>query len=203
MAQPAVSRTTDPRTQRSKGALQRALIELTVEQGLAATTVEDLTVRAGLGRTTFYLHYADKDALMLECIDAIIDALQAEFTLVAQDPLNLERGELLRLTFAHVAKHAELYRFATHSDVAAKVNDLMAEKSLSFTQRFLERTAQPSAPTSAPTSVPTPLIAHHLTGSLLATIRWWLESGQDLSADEVATLHIALIMRGLGAFGEG
>ncbi len=198
MAQPAVSRTTDPRTQRSKGALQRALIELTVEQGLAATTVEDLTARAGLGRTTFYLHYADKDALMLDCIDAIIDALQAEFALVAQDPLNLERGELLRLTFAHVAKHAELYRFATHSDVAAKVNDLMAEKSLSFTQRLLERTAQPSAPT-----MPTPLIAHHLTGSLLATIRWWLGSGQDLSADEVATLHIALIMRGLSAFGEG
>lgn len=199
MAQPAISRTTDPRTQRSKEALQRALIELTVEQGLAATTTKDITARAGLGRTTFYLHYADKDALMLECIDAIIDALQAEFALVAQDPLNLERGELLRLTFAHVAKHAELYRFATHSDVAAKVNDLMAEKSLSFTQRLLEETAQPSAPTS----MPTPLIAHHITGSLLATIRWWLESGQDLSADEVATLHIALIMRGLGAFGEG
>ena len=173
-------------------------MELTVEQGLTATTVEDITVRAGLGRTTFYLHYDAKDALMLECIDAIIDALQAEFALVAQDPLSLEQGELLRLTFAHVAKHAELYRFATHSDVAARVNDLMAEKSVSFTQRLLEQTAQPSMRTS----VPTPLIAHHITGSLLATIRWWLEGGQDLSADEVATLHIALIMRGLGAFSE-
>ena len=129
-------------------------MNLVVEQGLAATTVEDITARAKLGRTTFYLHYDDKDTLMLECIGTIIDALQAEFTLVAQDPLNLEQGELIRLTFAHVAKHAELYRFATHSDVAARVNDLIIEKSCfvhaTVARRKRARRSPPQRPSNSP-----------------------------------------------------
>lgn len=162
-----------------------------VEQGLAATTVEDITARAKLGRTTFYLHYNDKNELMLECIGSIIDTLQAEFVPVAKDPARLERGDLILMTFEHVATHADLYRFATHSDVAAKVNALIIEKSVAFTRQRLSTEEAPGAPPD--------LVAHYISGSLLAAIQWWLDQGQDYSAAEMASLHFAFIMRGVEA----
>lgn len=184
----------DPRSRRSKRALQRAFMSLVVERGLAATTVEDVAARAKLGRTTFYLHYGDKNEIMLECIAAIIDKLQAEFVPVAQDPARLERGDLIRMTFEHVAAHADLYRFATHSDVAAKVNDLIIDKSVAFIRHLLEPASSGSAP-----AMPTELVAHHISGSLLAAIRWWLDRGQAYSAADMATLHFALITKGVEA----
>ena len=173
-------------------------MELVVEQGLAGTTVEDITARAKLGRTTFYLHYNDKNELMLECIGSIIDTLQAEFVPVAQDPARLERGELIHMTFEHVAAHADLYRFATHSDVAAKVNTLITEKSVAFTRQLLATDAQN---TSGTPDAPPELIAHYISGSLLGAIQWWLDHGQDYSAAEMASMHFSFIMRGLDALG--
>ncbi|GAA0360979.1 TetR/AcrR family transcriptional regulator [Actinoallomurus spadix] len=40
--------------------LQRAALELFVEQGFAATTVPEITARAGLTTRTFFRHFADK-----------------------------------------------------------------------------------------------------------------------------------------------
>jgi AcrR family transcriptional regulator len=40
--------------------LERAAIELFVEQGFAATTVPEITARAGLTTRTFFRHFADK-----------------------------------------------------------------------------------------------------------------------------------------------
>src|SRR3954470_10900165 len=40
--------------------LQQAAIELFAEQGFAATTVPEITARAGLTTRTFFRHFADK-----------------------------------------------------------------------------------------------------------------------------------------------
>ena len=133
---------------------------------------------------------------MLECIGNIIDTLQAEFVPVAKDPARLERGDLIHMTFEHVEAHADLYRFATHSDVAAKVNALITEKSVAFTRQLLATGTQN---TSGTPDAPPDLIAHYISGSLLAAIQWWLDRGQDYSAAEMASLHFAFIMRGVEA----
>lgn len=47
----------DRRVRRTRRALQDSLTSLILEKGYDAVTVEDITDRADLGRTTFYLHY--------------------------------------------------------------------------------------------------------------------------------------------------
>ena len=44
----------------ARGRLERAALELFVEQGFAATTVPEITARAGLTTRTFFRHFADK-----------------------------------------------------------------------------------------------------------------------------------------------
>jgi AcrR family transcriptional regulator len=64
----------DRRVQRTRAALRQSLMELIREKGYEALTVEEVARRANLGRATFYLHYHDKDDLLLE-----------EFSLLARE----------------------------------------------------------------------------------------------------------------------
>jgi AcrR family transcriptional regulator len=44
----------------ARGRLERAAVELSLEQGFAATTVPQIAARAGLTTRTFFRHFADK-----------------------------------------------------------------------------------------------------------------------------------------------
>ena len=64
----------DRRIQRTRQLLREALFALIVERGYEAITVQDITERANLGRTTLYLHYRDKEELLKASIKALIYA---------------------------------------------------------------------------------------------------------------------------------
>ena len=72
----AAEETEDPRITRSKAALRTALIELMEERGFDSLTVNDICVRAGLNRGTFYNHYRDKETLLLSFEDEIFSELE-------------------------------------------------------------------------------------------------------------------------------
>jgi hypothetical protein len=63
--EPAQALQPDRRVQRTKRRLSEALIALMLEKGYEAVTVQDILERAEVGRSTFYLHYENKDQLLL------------------------------------------------------------------------------------------------------------------------------------------
>ncbi len=65
----------DRRVNRTRRLLRESLMKLVVEKGYDSVTIEDITETSELGRTTFYLHYRDKEELLLESIDAIATEL--------------------------------------------------------------------------------------------------------------------------------
>ena len=68
----------DPRILRTRGALQRALLDLVRDRDLDGITVADIVERAGVTRSSFYLHYTDKDGLLADALDAFAEAEGAE-----------------------------------------------------------------------------------------------------------------------------
>src|SRR5512137_919895 len=44
--------------------LMQATLDLVLEKGYAAVSVQDITDRADLGRGTFYIHFKDKDEVL-------------------------------------------------------------------------------------------------------------------------------------------
>ena len=57
-------KTSDRRIQRTHRALREALIALITEKGWDGFGVQELCERADVGRSTFYLHFADKEDLL-------------------------------------------------------------------------------------------------------------------------------------------
>ena len=65
----------------ARGRLERAAIELFIEQGFAETTVPQITARAGLTTRTFFRHFADKREVLFtveEEFPALVSGLMAD-----------------------------------------------------------------------------------------------------------------------------
>jgi len=80
--------------------LERAAVELFLEQGFAATTVPQITARAGLTTRTFFRHFADKREVLFAG-DEELPALVAR--LVADAPVSLSPMLLIAYALETVA----------------------------------------------------------------------------------------------------
>ncbi|MEV4558630.1 TetR/AcrR family transcriptional regulator [Kitasatospora sp. NPDC049285] len=100
----------DPRAERTRAKLRAALLAECADRPLAEVSVASVVRRAGVGRATYYLHYADLSGL---AVDACADVVRA-----AVDALHAWRGvpdpavppPALGEFFTEVAPHAGLYR---------------------------------------------------------------------------------------------
>jgi AcrR family transcriptional regulator len=54
----------DPRVKRTRQLLEEAFSELIQEKDFQSISIQDITVRAGINRATFYAHFPDKYALL-------------------------------------------------------------------------------------------------------------------------------------------
>lgn len=163
----------DRRVERTRGLLRAALVELMREKGYAAVTVQDIATRANLGRATFYLHYRDKQALLLDCLRGPLLALQQ--AAAAPDPLGW---------FRQIARQPALYRALWAEPAAgAALTELRGRLAAGFQAGRSEPAAQAAA--------------HFLAGALLAFTGWWLDS--DLTAEQAAALYARLAEAGLAA----
>src|SRR5260370_34611686 len=103
----------DPRVVRTRQMLRDALVATILDKGYDATNIQDITERAGLRRATFYLHYHDKEELLLTILKAAVDDLttQIEPQFSAMECLTYQQVYRADLKmYQHVAERASLYR---------------------------------------------------------------------------------------------
>ncbi|WP_369230161.1 TetR/AcrR family transcriptional regulator [Streptomyces sp. R21] len=100
----------DPRAARTRAKLRGALLEECARRPLEEVGVAELVRRAGVGRATFYVHYADLEALAVDaCADVVREAVDALHAWRGRpDPVSAPRA--LLAFFAELAPHTALYR---------------------------------------------------------------------------------------------
>ena len=101
----------------ARGRLERAALELFAEQGFAATTVPQITARAGLTTRTFFRHFADKR----EVLYAGDEIPELARRLLAEAPPGLDPVHLLEQGLRRVAAE----RFDGRRDEVARRRELV------------------------------------------------------------------------------
>ncbi|WP_207802756.1 TetR/AcrR family transcriptional regulator [Roseicella frigidaeris] len=99
------------RTARTRQAILAAALDVFLAQGFAATRMADVAARAGLGKGTLYLHFADKAALFEGVLQAAIGAPLAGLAAAAPAPGEPVR-ETLRRGLGPVLREMEASRRA-------------------------------------------------------------------------------------------
>lgn len=179
----------DRRIQRTDQLLRDSLIALILEKGYDAITISDITENANLGRATFYLHYRDKDELLVTCLEGILDRLSAR---IAPHLEGLIQGETepIRVTFQYVEENKNLYLILLRAQGAVSIARDLRTYIARDLQGHIERALQGRV---AP--VPLSLATTYVASSLIGLIGWWLENNMPYSAEEMAQLFYRLNVR--------
>ncbi len=100
-------KTSDRRIQKTHRALREALIALITERGWDGFTVQDLCKRADVGRSTFYMHFADKDDVLTGGLEEFRKGVQAQ---IASQARPAEPFTFARAMLQHVYEQQQAFR---------------------------------------------------------------------------------------------
>jgi len=101
--------------------LAEAAFALFDERGYEATTVDDITERAGFGRTTFFRHYRSKDDVIFPDHDRMLDQIGERLRTSSHGTALAAVSDAVRLVLLHYLEEGELARrrYALTSSVPA------------------------------------------------------------------------------------
>jgi AcrR family transcriptional regulator len=158
----------DRRARRTRQLLAEALLNLGAEGDIDAIGVGELAGEAGVGRSTFYQHFASKDDFLIRSFVELLAATEAACAAHAPD-----RPDIIpsRPLFAHVAGVGAFVRSLVQSEVyprqmaagEAKLR-VIAEANLA------RRMPQWSAERRREAAV-------FIAGGFIGLLRWWMENG--------------------------
>ncbi|MER8044465.1 TetR/AcrR family transcriptional regulator [Streptomyces sp. NPDC094032] len=166
----------DPRAERTRSRLRQALLEECADSPLAQVSVAALVRRAGVGRATFYLHYADLEALATDACAGIVRE--------AVDALHAWRGvpdpaaapAALSDFFHRLPPHAGLYRELLRPGGGGPLGLVLHQelRLRSRTERALAGAPEPD------------LIASAVAATFAGVLADWLHGLIEATPDEIA-----------------
>ncbi|BAU81257.1 asuR2 protein [Streptomyces laurentii] len=200
----------DPRARRTRALLRAAVLDLSTEKDLDSITMSDIAQRAEVNRATVYLHYKDREDLLLDAtestMEGVVEAARACRLSVDTHALPDATPTHLISLFAQVDQHRAVYRQMLGEDgsarCATRLEHLLAQA------WFEQLTAEPPG---SPHETALQVRAHFLSGAVLAVIGRWTRgdfdgegedgggggggngNGNGMSVAEVADLTWALI----------
>jgi AcrR family transcriptional regulator len=187
--EPLSMRKDDARVRRTRMQLGTAFLNLILEKPVREVTVQDVLDRAGVGRSTFYLHYRDIDDLLLSQLEMFCEAMS--------NALSDQRDKSKRVApvaelFAHIGNQNQLYRVLSDSGHLKDFYDLAEGHFARGIERRLVESGQLK-------NVPPRELAARataLSGSMLALLRWWLDRGEKETPIEMDKLFHQLVWPG-------
>ncbi|RAQ96323.1 TetR/AcrR family transcriptional regulator [Thermogemmatispora tikiterensis] len=174
----------DRRVKRTQNLLAQALLALIAEKGYDAITIRDITERADIGYATFFRHYRDKDELLRDVADVVINELLE--ILFGQQP-GQEPAAVGQLIFRYVADHSAVVRVLLGSRGPASLVQHVIQRGSENVLR--QNKPRPDSP------VPAEIAAHHLVASSIALIQWWIEHDMPYSPEHMGDIYRQLIVQ--------
>ncbi|WP_083732993.1 TetR/AcrR family transcriptional regulator [Spirosoma montaniterrae] len=178
----------DRRIDRTRKLLTDALIELVLEKGYEAVTVQDIIDRANVGRSTFYAHFENKEQLLFSGRGWLTEDLFDESGTSA-DQLTL--GVNLSALFRHVVDNHRLAKAMLGKSSGELVINHIRESLTMQMRKALKVQVGGIAEVNAN------LTAQALASMLIGLLRSWLEQDMPISAQEVTDLAERLIKSSL------
>jgi AcrR family transcriptional regulator len=184
-------RKSDERTRRTHQRLGTALVELIQEKPINDLTVQEVLDRASVGRSTFYLHFRDKNDLLLSQLENFLETMS---TLLSTRREQSRRVVPVTEMFAHIgSSQNKIYRALADAGRLHDFFDLaQGYFARGIEQRLRESKLLPNVPRHELAAR-----ACALAGSLLSLLRWWLDRGSKESPSDMDQLFHRMVWNGL------
>jgi AcrR family transcriptional regulator len=181
----------DRRSQRTRRLVNTAMLELLFEKHYDAITVQDILDQAGIGRSTFYTHFFDKEDVLTSIAEQMLDMFGKQLS------QRQEKGAIIPVLelFEHVQQHEQYFQ--------AMLRGHTAEVFWEAAQTALSKTVEQALSTvyaeNASPAIPREVITQYLTGSILALLKWWLKAEMPYSPEHMEQTIQQLALPGVWA----
>lgn len=184
-----MARQSDRRVQRTRKMLREALMSLILEEGYDEISIQDITDKANLGRATFYLHFKDKDELLQEVMNRLMEELLEQVPQLSETQWLLDDTRSLIKLFDFAAQHYDLYRILIFGSGGITASRQLRESIASRVEASIQAEIDQS---EVEPLLPAAFIANFFAGALLSTIYWWLDNDLPYPVEEIARLFLTI-----------
>jgi AcrR family transcriptional regulator len=170
--------------------LAQAAFALFDEHGYEQTTVDDITERAGLGRTTFFRHYRSKEDVIFPDHDRLLEQIRERLQASSHHTAVAAVSDTIRLVLLHYLDEGDLARrrYTLTSTVPA-LRDREIATVARYQRLFREFIADWMGAAAEPSLLRAELMAASVVAAHNHVLRRWLRAE---SADPVAELDAAM-----------
>jgi AcrR family transcriptional regulator len=176
--------------QSARDRLAEAAFALFAERGYEQTSIDDITERAGLGRTTFFRHYRSKEDVIFPDHDLMLAQIAERLRTSSDSTALLAVSDAVRLVLKHYLEEGDLARrrYALTSGVPA-----LRDREIASVARYQRLFREFIADWMGDPAEPAPLRAELMAAAVVAAhnhvLRRWLRGE---SPDPIAEIDVAL-----------
>ncbi len=188
------ARRADPRIERTRRSLLQACIELCGERDFQSLKVSDIARRAGVNRTTFYLHYEDKEDLLQRGLESALEEIAAYFR---KRPAGVPEKDWLKVRIGHLFSLMAERRSFFRPLLSGTAGVLTRERVERFIEEFFltERLPRTTSRAASPTLY---ILCTRATVSVLTGLAsWWLDHPEAAAVEEMTDFYIRFIVGGI------
>lgn len=160
----------DRRIQKTRKALQKALLEIMVEKGYEAVTVQDIIDRANVGRSTFYAHFQDKDDLFLQGFETLKDEIEGQLNGIPMS--HASPWDLSLMIFEHVQGQQLLYKALSGNQAGNAAMKQVKKFMTGMVKDHLNQNYQ----ITHEGQISPEILAQFTVSTFLTLLTWWLDT---------------------------
>jgi AcrR family transcriptional regulator len=180
----------DGRVRRTERRLRDAIVSLIHEKSYPAIVVDEILERADVGRSAFYAHFPNKDALLASGIEKMLRA-----TAPRPSPPSVARfSKALWFSFP-VFEYIGRCRHAADAKMDSKGRSIVHEhlRGVLTDQIRDEVRAAMHRADGQRAAIPPELATEYIVATFILVLNWWVESRSRLAAREVDDVFLALV----------
>ena len=172
----------DRRVRRSRRAMRAAFVELVLEKGYSAVTIEEVVDRADVARATFYAHYRDKDDLLVDIVRDLAADRERLLPAAQQAQSQGFTGLPVLYIFLHAEQEKPVYQVILRGEGDGRALREFVELTCARVEQLFRGRAEELGVTPR---LPMDVIARAWTGELVGVLSWWIENDTGYDAVEI------------------
>jgi len=189
--------TKDRRIQKTLNLLREALGSLIREKPYDEIVVQEILDRANVGRSTFYMHFRDKDELLVSGIHDMLGSVHVTLDLTSPGKPHERIVRFSMPIFEHIYQHRRTGAAMMGARGRAVVHDhlqkIVAEQIADDVKRYVQSRRKGA------TKIPQEVLAQYVASTFILVLNWWVESRNPLPPAEADALFRALVIPTLTA----
>jgi AcrR family transcriptional regulator len=194
-----IKRAHDRRIQKTHNLLKGALVSLISEKPYDSIAVKEILDRANVGRSTFYMHFRDKDDLLVSGIHEMLHPIQS----TTQAAIGTRRDRMLWFSLPIFQYHYQ-HRHAAGDRIGPRgraiLHDHLRRVLADVVAGSVKKNSRDRRKTSR--TIPGDLLSEYVASSFVLVLNWWLEKGMPQSPAEINDMFHKLTAPTLSAVDE-